>query len=66
MLGKDGSDLYNEKNPSKRYCSAEEVADLATHLLSKNGRMIVGELIYISGGAATITFDDQSYRLPQF
>lgn len=66
MLGKDDSNLYNEKNPSKRYCTAEEVAHLATELLSTSGRMIVGELVYISGGAATITYDDQSYRLPSF
>lgn len=65
MLGKDGSDLYNEKNPSKRYCSAEEVANLAIQLVGTGGRMIVGDLVYISGGAATITFDDQSYRLPE-
>lgn len=64
MLGKDGSDLYNEKNPSKRYCTAEEVASLAIQLVGTSGRMIVGELVYISGGAATITYDDQSYRLP--
>lgn len=66
MLGKDGSELHNEKNPSKRYCTAEEVAKLVTYLVGSNGRMIVGELVYISGGAATITYDDQSYVLPQF
>ena len=65
MLGKDGSDLYNEKNPSKRYCTVEEVASLAIQLVGTSGRMIVGELVYISGGAATITYDDQSYRLPE-
>jgi 3-oxoacyl-[acyl-carrier protein] reductase len=66
MLGKDESVLYNEKNPSKRYCTVKEVGDLAIHLLGETGRMIVGDFIYISGGAATITFDDQSYKLPQF
>lgn len=66
MLGKNGSDLYNAKNPSQRYCTAEEIANLATMLVGEAGRMIVGDLVYISGGAATITFDDQSYKLPEF
>lgn len=66
MLDKDGKDLYNAKNPSKRYCTAKEVANIASLLVGASGRMIVGELVYISGGAATVTFDDQSYQLPDF
>jgi 3-oxoacyl-[acyl-carrier protein] reductase len=64
MLKKDEDDLFNPKNPSERYCTADEVASLAVYLMGSYGKMVVGELVYISGGAATVTFDDQSYRLP--
>lgn len=64
MLKKDENDLSNPKNPSGRYCTVEEVANLVCYLLSEFGKMIVGEVVSISGGAATITFDDQSYKLP--
>ena len=39
----------------------EEVANLAVFLTSGMGRMIVGDVVYITGGAGTITCDDINY-----
>lgn len=67
MLSKsENDDLFNSKNPAKRYCTTTEVSNLATYLLSDNGKMMIGEVISISGGAGVITFDDQTYKLPEF
>lgn len=49
--------------PAGRMVAPEEVANLATFLVSSMGRMIVGETIPITGGAGTLTFDDLSYRI---
>lgn len=62
MLNKaEDNDLYLDYSPSKRYAAPEEIANLATVLVSKMGRMIVGDTIYATGGAGIITYDDQIY-----
>lgn len=40
----------------------EEVANFAVFLTSDMGRMIVGDVVYITGGTGTITCDDISYE----
>ena len=54
-------DINLASNPSGRYVMPEEVANIAVILVSQLGRMIVGDTIYITGGAGNITFDDTSY-----
>lgn len=49
-------------NPTGRYVTAEEIANMAVILVSNLGRMIVGDIIYMTGGAGVITYDDVSYR----
>lgn len=66
MLLDSFDDISNPKNPSNRYATVSEISSMCVYLASPIGRMIVGELVYVSGGAATITFDDQSYNLPEF
>lgn len=62
MLGKDSSgDLYHPTNPSGRYVVPEEIAQMATFLVSDMGRMVVGDIVYMTGGAGTVTFDDVNY-----
>ncbi|MBP5674794.1 SDR family oxidoreductase [Candidatus Saccharibacteria bacterium] len=61
MLVKNTSDIYHPTNPSGRYAMPEEIANLATILVSDMGRMIVGDTLYASGGAGVITFDDMGY-----
>lgn len=63
MLGispeKDGITLKN--NPSGRYAMPQEIANLAVILTSDLGKLIVGDVVYATGGAGTITVDDITY-----
>lgn len=62
MLGKDSSgDLYHPANPSGRYVVPEEIGQMATILVSDMGRMIVGDIVYMTGGAGIVTYDDVNY-----
>lgn len=57
----DDNNLYHPTNPSGRYTTPEEVANVAVLLVSNMGRQIIGDIIYISGGAGIITYDDITY-----
>lgn len=62
MLIADGNkNLYHPTNPSGRFTTPEEIANLAVFLISDMGRQIVGDIIYMTGGGAVITFDDIKY-----
>lgn len=62
MLLKDGLDnITNNGNPIGRYALPEEIANMAVVLVSPMGRTIVGDMIYMTGGAGTITYDDVNY-----
>lgn len=41
--------------------TVEEIAELAKYMVSDSGRMIVGEIVSLSGEAGVITFDDVDY-----
>lgn len=45
-------------NPSGRLVTPEEVANMATILVSPLAEMVVGDIVYMGGGAAVTTFDD--------
>lgn len=62
MLGRDISNLTNERNPMGRMTTSEEVANMAVILISDIGRSIVGDIIYMTGGAGLITLDDINYN----
>lgn len=56
MLGKrEGDDLDLPNNPSGRFAMPEEIAELAVMLISDAGRLVVGDTLYATGGAGTIT-----------
>lgn len=62
MLMREGEhDLFHPTNPSGRYTTPEEVASLAVYLISDMARQIVGDVVCITGGAGTITYDDIKY-----
>lgn len=62
MIKKDDVDNLNcDYTLTKRFIAPEEVANIATILVSDMGKMIVGDTIYITGGAGIITFDDMEY-----
>lgn len=62
MLRKnDYNDVTLESSPIRRYILPEEVAEMALFLAGPQGRSIVGDVVYMTGGAGIVTFDDVSY-----
>lgn len=58
MLGRDGAEnLSHLPNPSKRLVTPEEIGDLAVTLVGDVGKMVVGDTLYVGGGAGTICID---------
>lgn len=51
-------DICNSYNPSERMVTVEEIANMAVILVSSLSRMIVGDVIYMTGGGAITTLDD--------
>ena len=58
------------KDPSKgfatntilgRYALPEEIANMAVFLVSEMGRSIVGDIIYMTGGSALLSYEDMDY-----
>ena len=58
---KEGDSIQHGGVPAGRYILPQEVANLAVFLTSSMGRMIVGDVIKITGGSAVTTFDDVRY-----
>ncbi len=50
-----------ESNPAGRYTTPEEIANGALFLVSDMGKMIVGDIMYMTGGAGITTVDDIIY-----
>lgn len=46
------------KNPIGRYAYPEEIANMAVILVSDMCRTVVGDMLYMTGGAGVITYDD--------
>ena len=61
MLTSNINDLNGPKNDSHRFIHTEEISNMAVQLVSNSGRMIIGEMINITGGSGTLTFDDIEY-----
>lgn len=54
--------ITHEKSPLGRYILPEEVANGAVFLVSDMGRAILGDTIYMTGGAGLLTQDDVPYN----
>lgn len=62
MLQKNNTNnLSLDYSPMKRYVTPEEIGNFATFLVSYMGRTIIGDTIYMTGGAGVITYDDMQY-----
>lgn len=61
MLLDDTSDLSHGKIPIGRYTVPEEIANMAVVLVSNMGRSIVGDIVYMTGGAGNITKENIRY-----
>ena len=68
--GPTATDMLNSNNkknitktqyPLDRLIMPEEIANLAVFLVSDMGKMIVGDIVYMTGGLGTITIDDLNY-----
>lgn len=57
----DMDDVSLPNNPMGRFALPEEIANMAVVLTSQMGRLIVGDIIYMTGGAGVITYDDVNY-----
>ena len=62
MQRTDDKNIYLENNPLGRMTLPEEIASMAVVLVSGIGRSIVGDIIYMTGGAGVITYDDITYN----
>lgn len=58
MLDKyTADDISNDYAVAERYIMPEEIASLATFMVSDMGNMIVGDTFYMTGGSAIITYN---------
>lgn len=62
LIKGDLTKIENKNNPIGRYALPEEIANMATILVSDMGKTIVGDVIYMTGGAGVITQDDLNYN----
>lgn len=56
------ANIYQESVPLGRYILPEEIANMALVLVSEMGRSILGDMIYMTGGAGILTYEDFPYK----
>lgn len=62
MLLKDNSKGLATDTILGRYALPEEIANMAVFLVSEMGRSILGDIIYMTGGSALLSFEDMDYN----
>ena len=60
LVGDKEMNIINN-TPLGRYVMPEEIANMAVILVSNMGRSVVGDIVYMTGGAGIITYDDLNY-----
>ncbi len=63
LMGDGDGNLVNEGVPAGRYATPEEIANMAVVLVSDLSRMVVGDIVYMTGGCGNLTFDDMNYSV---
>lgn len=61
LMADANGNLANSRVPAGRYATAEEIANMAVVLVSDLSRMVVGDIVYMTGGCGNLTFDDMDY-----
>ena len=63
MLMQEGitKDIGLKHSMAGRYALPEEIANMAVILVSDMSRMVIGDIVYMTGGAGLITNDDMTY-----
>ncbi len=54
--------LYKQNVPLGRFILPEEIGNVALVLVSDMGRAIMGDIVYMTGGAGVITYEDMNYK----
>lgn len=54
--------IYHATNLIGRYIMPQEIANMAVFLVSKMGRSIVGDIVYMTGGSGNVTNEDLPYE----
>lgn len=63
MMMKDNKgDLSKPNSLIKRWILPEEIANMAVFLVSDMGRSIVGDIVYMTGGAGNVSNEDITYN----
>lgn len=64
MLMRNGvrDDIVLRKSLAGRYATPEEIASMAVVLVSNMSRMVIGDIVYMTGGAGILTNDDINYN----
>lgn len=62
MLKKEDDNLSHPKSLSGRYIHPMEVGNMAVVLVSDMSRMVVGDIIYMTGGAGLLTSEDVEFH----
>lgn len=55
--------IRHDNVPLGRFILPEEIANMAVVLVSGMGKAILGDIVYMTGGAGNLTFEDVSYKL---
>ena len=61
IIKKDSPNMACERIPLGRYIMPEEIANMAVILVSEFGRSVMGDIVYMTGGAGLLTYDDVNY-----
>lgn len=61
MIKDSSSNMKLDRLPLGRYIMPEEISNMAVILVSEMGRSIMGDIIYMTGGAGLLTYDDVHY-----
>ena len=64
MLMRNGvrDDIALRKSLAGRYATPEEIANMSVVLVSNMSRMVIGDIVYMTGGAGLLTNDDINYN----
>lgn len=58
MIKGDNPNMVLDRIPLGRYIMPEEIANMAVFLVSDIGRSVMGDIVYMTGGAGLLTYDD--------
>lgn len=61
LMKDDRHNITHDGLPAGRYALPEEIANMALFLVSDMGRMVVGDIVYMTGGAGLLTYEDVNY-----